>query len=77
MVAIMPATPTHVPLILRLLQEMDTYYGDIRIDSDESGSAQVSEHLFGGTPSSQAIVAIDGNDVIGLASFSFVWPAQP
>lgn len=76
MVVITPAAPAHVPLILRLLQEMDGYYGDVSTDSDEARSAQISEHLFGGTPSGQAIVANDGNDLIGLVSFSFVWPAQ-
>ena len=76
MLAITPARPVDVLAILRLMREMDAYYGDVSSDSDEVRSAQIGQHIYGATPSATAILARDGEDVIGLATYSFVWPAH-
>src|SRR5262249_33724438 len=63
-------------MILTLVEEMDAYYGDVAREDEQSRAAQIHDHLFGPTPSAQAVVARDGDSVIGSATFSSLWPAQ-
>lgn len=62
--------------IVKLLNEMDLFYGDELTESAQERTRQASLALLGNPPSSHAIIARNGtSEPIGFASYSFLWPA--
>jgi GNAT superfamily N-acetyltransferase len=74
-VTVATAIPEHVPAILALLEEMDQFYGDTTDGTPEERAAQLRQALFGDAPAAYALLAVDGDEVVGIASCSFLWPA--
>jgi GNAT superfamily N-acetyltransferase len=74
MITLRPATPTDVEAIASLLAEVDRYYG-----AGEEPVAErlpvIHEAIFGDRPSAHVLLAVDGARPIGLAAYSFLWPA--
>jgi GNAT superfamily N-acetyltransferase len=58
-----------------LLEEMDRYYGATELEPAEERLAQIREALFGEVPAAAALLAWHETDLIGVASYSFLWPA--
>jgi GNAT superfamily N-acetyltransferase len=56
--------------------EMDAFYG-VTSKPDPLGErvAQIDEVLFSEHPSAHALLAFDGPTLVGIASYSFLWPA--
>lgn len=75
MLEIGPAAPADVAMIVFLLNEMDEFYGDPESETPDERAVQVREFLFGDEAVVEALVARDGGAVVGLASFSMLWPA--
>lgn len=75
MLEIGPAVPADVNMIVSLLNEMDEFYGDPESETLDERAGQVREFVFGGEAAVEAIVARDDGTVVGLASFSMLWPA--
>lgn len=75
MVLVTSAEPADVEAVTRLLEEMDTFYGAKEFDTLEKRVAQVRDALFGDVPAARLLLAWDGNQLIGLATYSFLWPA--
>lgn len=75
MITLRPATPNDVESIASLLAEVDRYYGG----TDEEPIAQrgplIRDALFGEHPSAHVLLAFDDDRPVGLASYSFLWPA--
>lgn len=62
--------------IVKLLNEMDLFYGDELTGSAQERTSQASLALLGNPPSSHAIIARSGaSEPVGFASYSFLWPA--
>ncbi|GAA2149006.1 hypothetical protein [Actinomadura napierensis] len=74
-VTVAAATPAHVPQLLTRLEEMDQFYGDTTDGSPEARAGQLRQALFGDPPAGYALAALDGDEVVGLASYSFLCPA--
>lgn len=74
-VTVTAATPENVPAILALLEEMDQFYGGTTDGTVEERFDQLGQALFGNPPMAYALVAVEGEDVVGIASWSFLWPA--
>lgn len=70
-----PAIEDDLPALVQLMAELDQFYGDPVSDVDEERTAAIRDALFGTTALSRAIVAADGPDLAGLASYSLLWPA--
>jgi GNAT superfamily N-acetyltransferase len=70
-----PARPGDAEHLAGLLAEVEHYYGA----SDDPPLAQWAEHiramLFRPEPPARVLLAWDDGRLIGLASYSFVWPA--
>lgn len=62
--------------IAELLREMDEHYDDKPIESVEVKTAQVKAVLFTNRPLAYALLARDGSQLIGMAAYSFLWPAR-
>jgi GNAT superfamily N-acetyltransferase len=73
MVTITRATEADVGTISRLLGTVEAYYGGEDVPGDP---AQVREALFGARPVATVLLARDGGTVLGMASYTFLWPAS-
>jgi GNAT superfamily N-acetyltransferase len=71
-VIIRHATLDDVPELAGLLAERDRFYGVIHPDPD---AAAIADALFGPVPAGRALVAAYDGAVVGLAAYSFLWPA--
>jgi GNAT superfamily N-acetyltransferase len=72
MVKITQATAGDAEVVAVLIGEIEEYYGGDRIPGD---LAQVRAALFGERPMATVLLARDGEAVLGMASYSFLWPA--
>jgi GNAT superfamily N-acetyltransferase len=71
-VIIRHATPGDVPALAELLAERDRFYGVTRPDPEP---AAIADALFGPVPAGRALAAVHDGAVVGLAAYSFLWPA--
>jgi ribosomal protein S18 acetylase RimI-like enzyme len=74
-VLVAPAKPADVEVVAVLLEEMDTFYGVTEFDPLAQRVAQIQGALFGSVPGAQLLLAWDGSQLVGLATYSFLWPA--
>lgn len=75
MITLRPAEPTDAEAVASMLTEVDRYYGA----SEEEPLAQrlplIRSALFETPPSAYALLAWDEDRLVGLAAYSFLWPA--
>src|SRR6266581_4128138 len=57
------------------MEELDRFYGATEFGPRADRESQVRMALFGMTPVAYALLAKEGQDLVGLASYSFLWPA--
>lgn len=72
MVTIDRGTPADTEVIAALTGEIESYYGGDNVPGDVG---QVRAMLFGQRPMATVLLARDGGAVLGMASYSFLWPA--
>jgi len=65
----------HGPAIAVLLEEMDRFYGTTEFEPIEQRVRQIEEQLFSDQPAAHILLAAEQGDVIGVAAYSFIWPA--
>jgi GNAT superfamily N-acetyltransferase len=58
--------------LVRLLAERDRFYG---VSRPEPEAAAIEDALFGPVPAGRALLAVLEGEVVGLAAYSFLWPA--
>lgn len=75
MIAIMPAEPSHAGAIANLLAEMDQFYGSPVTEPLEDRVRQINEAVFASPPAACLLLAWEGNQLVGFAAYSFLWPA--
>jgi GNAT superfamily N-acetyltransferase len=61
-----------VEVISLILGEIESYYGGREVPAD---LGQIKAALFSDRPAATVLLARDGDQVLGLASFSLLWPA--
>jgi GNAT superfamily N-acetyltransferase len=66
------ATATDVDVISEILGEIEAYYGGKSTPGDPE---QIRGALFSARPAATVLLARDGDQVLGLASYSLLWPA--
>jgi len=74
-VVVAPAELKHIKPLAVLLEEMDRHYGTSEFESFDRRVAQITDALFGPIPAAFALLAWEDEQLVGLASYSFVWPA--
>lgn len=72
---IAPAGPEHGEALAALAEEMDRFYGATEVDPIELRVSQINDALFADVPSAHALLAWDAENLVGFASYSFLWPA--
>jgi GNAT superfamily N-acetyltransferase len=70
-----PAEPRHVPAMAALLAEMDRFYGSANVEPLGQRIRQITDALFGEPPTAYALLASKDSQLVGLATYSFLWPA--
>lgn len=75
MITLSPATRGDVDAMAALLEEMDRFYGATSVEPLDQRVRQISVALFSKPPAAQALLARDGSELVGIASYSFLWPA--
>lgn len=75
MVAVAPAEPQHLEAIAALLGEMERFYGATEPETLEHLIRRITEALFNEPPAAHALLAWDNAQLVGMAAYSFVWPA--
>jgi GNAT superfamily N-acetyltransferase len=73
--SIVAAQEEDVPAIAELLEELDRFYGVTEFDPIDQRTVQIVDMLFGSQPTAYVLVAKEYGNVVGLASYSFLWPA--
>jgi GNAT superfamily N-acetyltransferase len=58
-----------------LLEEMDRFYGATGTEPAGERERQIREALFASPPAAYALLAFDGDQLVGMAAYSFLWPA--
>ncbi|MFF2651455.1 GNAT family N-acetyltransferase [Streptomyces sp. NPDC058045] len=66
------ATPSDAGVISAILGEIEAYYGGEPVPGDVD---QIHAALFSDRPAATVLLARDGDTVLGLASYSQLWPA--
>lgn len=61
--------------VVELLGEIDRFYGATDLEPLDLRRDQVDQALFSGRPVAHSLLAWEAELLVGLASYSFVWPA--
>ncbi|MFG2583685.1 cyclophane-containing RiPP N-acetyltransferase HaaN [Streptomyces malaysiensis] len=75
-VTIRPAEKRDVLAVAELIEEIERFYGSTEVQPLDERQSQVEEALFGSPPMASALLVEDeSGDLVGLAAYSFLWPA--
>jgi ribosomal protein S18 acetylase RimI-like enzyme len=74
-VVVAPGQARDIPDIAMLVEELDRFYGSTELNPLEQRLEQISGLLFGEAPAAHVLLARSGTSVVGLATYSFLWPA--
>lgn len=66
------AVPNLLPAIAVLVDEMNRHYGT---EPGADDTAAIEDALFVDVPGVHMLVALEGDRAVGLASYSYLWPA--
>jgi GNAT superfamily N-acetyltransferase len=73
--SVSPAEPTDIPAIAALLEEMERFYGMTELAPLEDRMAEIKASLFDNRTGVHVLLARRDDEVAGLVSYSFLWPA--
>lgn len=75
MISVAPATLNDAEDLAALMVELDTYYQAPPVEGPAERVAQIQRLLFGPIPVASVLLARDGGQLVGMASYSYLWPA--
>lgn len=75
MTKVTTAETAHEDAIVDLAEEMDRFYGATDMPEREIRLRQIREALFSDHPAAYAILAWNNESPVGIATYSFLWPA--
>jgi GNAT superfamily N-acetyltransferase len=76
MVDISTAKPADLNIIASIMDELDHFYGSTDVPAPEIRMPTIQRLLFNATPAAHVLLARLNGDAIGLATYSFHWPAE-
>jgi GNAT superfamily N-acetyltransferase len=74
-IEISPATHGDVEAIALLMEDLDRFYGTIDVEPPSERVTQIAAALFGEPRAAYALLAWQGEQLVGMAAYSFLWPA--
>ncbi len=75
MAVVRPAGPEDAEAIAALMDELDRFYGADLVEPVEQRAAQIRATVLSSLPPAHVLLAWEGNQPVGLATYSFLWPA--
>lgn len=75
MIVVTSAETQHAEAIAILMEELDRHYGATEFEPIEQRVEQIRDALFGPVPAGAVLLAWDDDQLVGLAAYSFLWPA--
>lgn len=69
------AKPSDAPAIADVMEELDRFYGATAVEPRPDRIAEIEARLFGRPAAAFVLLARDRAEIVGLASYSFLWPA--
>ena len=75
MVEIRSAEPRDVHALAVLIEDIDRFYGAADVESSSQRASQIAASLFQKPRAAYVILAWDGEQLVGMAAYSFLWPA--
>ncbi|WP_211244428.1 GNAT family N-acetyltransferase [Actinospica robiniae] len=75
MITLAPARPEDAADLVGLMNELERFYGGEPGELFEEQVGQIGDALFSNSPAGHVVLARDGNNAAGFASYSFLWPA--
>lgn len=72
-----PAQEFDLDGVIRLMIEMDEFYGEVNRESVQTKADHIAATIFGDPPSAHLLVARDEQhgSIVGIAAYSYLWPA--
>lgn len=76
-IVVRPVEIDDLESVAELMIEMDEFYDEPDRESTETKIANMREFLFGAPPSAYLLIAHDEGDsaIVGMAAYSYLWPA--
>ena len=74
-ITVSPAESRDAAAIAALLGDLGRFYGATQAEPPDRRIGQINEAIFTNPPTAYALLARDGDQVAGLAAYSFLWPA--
>lgn len=74
-ITITAAKPRDARALAELLQEMNRFYGEQTVEPVDTKISNISSVLFTSSPAAYALLAWEGQELAGMAAYSFLWPA--
>lgn len=75
MITISHAEPGNIAAIAELAEQMDRFYGASESEPLKVRIRQIDIALFSTHPSAYVLLAWDDGQLVGFASYSYLWPA--
>jgi GNAT superfamily N-acetyltransferase len=69
------AIPADIDAIASLLAEVDRFYGAPDLESADERIPVIRDAILGTLPAAHVLLAWRGAELVGFASYSFLWPA--
>lgn len=76
LIVVTAAAPRDVDAIADLIDELDRFYGANEIEAQVVRLSQIKAALFSSPPVAYGLLAWNGKSLVGLAAYSFLWPAE-
>jgi GNAT superfamily N-acetyltransferase len=74
-VEIKPATPDDVEAIALLMEDLDRFYGATDVEPASERIPQIAAALFSEPKAAYVLLVRQGEQLVGMAAYSFLWPA--
>lgn len=75
MAEIRPATHDDVEAIALLMEDVDRFYGATDVEPPNKRIPQITAALFWEPRSAHVLLAHENEQLVGMAAYSFLWPA--
>lgn len=75
MVEIRSAEPRDVQTLAVLMEDIDRFYGATDVESSSQRTPQIAASLFLEPRAAYVLLAWEGAQLVGMAAYSFLWPA--
>jgi GNAT superfamily N-acetyltransferase len=74
-VEIRPAEQRDVEALAVLMEDLDRFYGATDVESPDQRVRQIAENLFEEPLAAYVLLAWEDEQLVGMAAYSFLWPA--